>query len=109
MSSSLICAKISGVTGLPERSTCCFNASTRELGTGLPLTTAKFWAIAEKLNAATKLKANFESFIRFLRLQLNLVGSKFYGQRVESIVQEFLERIIHKAVTLNAVKLLKMR
>jgi hypothetical protein len=104
----LICAKISGVTGLPERSTCCFRTSTRELGTGLPLTTAKFCAIAEKLNAATKLKANFVSFIRFLRLQLNLVGSKFYGQGMEPVVQEFLERIIHKAMTLDAVELFKM-
>jgi hypothetical protein len=72
------------------------------------LTTAKFCAIAEKLNAATKLKANFESFIRFLRLQLNLVGSKFYGQSMKPIVQEFLERIIHKAMPLHAVELFKM-
>jgi len=74
----------------------------------LPLTTAKFCAIAEKLKAATKLKANFESFIRFLRLQINLVGSKFYGQGMKSVVQEFLERIIHKAVTLDTVELFKM-
>jgi 6,7-dimethyl-8-ribityllumazine synthase len=74
----------------------------------LPFTTAKFCAIADKLSVATKLKANFESFIRFLRLQLNLVRSKFYRQSVKPIVQEFLERIIHKAVTLDAIELFKM-
>jgi hypothetical protein len=41
-------------------------------------------------------------------LQLNLVGSKFYGQRVKSVVQELLERIIHKAVALYPIERFKM-
>src|SRR5574337_550186 len=110
--SSLIWFSSSGVMGRPERSTCCFRASARSLGTALPLTMAMFCAatgkaIVPSMAAATRPdKSCF--FIGNPRIGnefagdwptgplIRAVSESFNGDGVCAMVNKNLQRIIHK-------------
>src|SRR5512140_2618385 len=100
MISSLSCPCISAETGRPDLASCEASASMRALGTGWPLTMARFCAMAGR----ARLRTSAVSAGR----RKGFMGSSVEGQeRLESFnregmyapLDENLQRIIHKAVT----------
>jgi hypothetical protein len=103
-------------TGRPERSSCWIKAVARLLGTGLPLTMAKFWAEAQVLTdnntaALSKDKTGFMGILEKNKVREVLKGvsgvcggQDFDGQGVQTRVGKWPQRIIHKAVLGHAAQ-----
>ena len=80
------------------------------MGTGLPLTTAMFWAKAGAASRATRAAASICFFMVSILNQgakrataMGCPGSyHFDRQGMKTLVNEILQRIIHKAMALNA-------
>src|SRR5438105_3015163 len=104
ITSCLIWSCISGGTGRPARCSCDTSASTRALGTGLPLTIAMFWAEAGRVrpNVAAAIAAMRKCFMtevpKGVTADVPKGSDDLDGQRVQAARGEFPERIIHKPV-----------